>query len=104
MLNHLDELQTCCDRTGSEGHLRFLPKAFYHHHFPADESSEQIPERTSTEGTRVGAPRGFLILRQEAGPEFYRKLAQILSQIRSQNQPEFFQPLFTASKNPRQIH
>ena len=53
---------------------------------PRDQNT--IPEWANTEGTRVGARRGFLILRHESGPEIYGKLARILSR----NCPEFFSP------------
>ena len=56
--------------------------------------------------SRVGARRGVLILQHESGPEFYWKLARILShilsrilpRILSRNPPEFFQTFFPARK------
>ena len=63
-----------------------------------------IPEQANTERTVVGACRGLLSLQHESGPEFYQKLARILSRILSRNRPEFFSPFFPAPKNPRQIH
>ena len=66
-----------------------------------------IPERGITEGTRVGARRRSLILRHESGPEFYRKLARILSLILPQDHAEFLTPFFHAPKkstpNPRHL-
>ena len=94
-----------CDRAGAEAHLRFFfsPQNSVH---PAlllhtqgifrgsfsPTAQNTISERTSTEGTSMRVSRGFVIFRHETGPEFYRKLAQILLRILPRNRHEIFRP------------
>ena len=83
----LDFVGNDCNRTGPVAHLRIFSSF-------QSESSKHSPGRRKHEETRVGARRGFLVLRYEAGPEFYRKLARILSQ----NHPRF-SALFPTPRN-----
>ena len=79
-------LALCCGRTGAEADLRFFcPKCFVRPTLSLRTESifkGVFQSESSERKSRVGA-RGGLILQHESGPEFYRKVARILSQVLS---------------------